>query len=179
MADLKLLEKEFKAYKSNLKKTSYDKQNKESLCLKEDEVIHFENYSIEYYHKNKMQDRKTVDALYYDINKWNLYLIEFKNEKPSSIKKDEVLKKFKDSVALLKEILKKNNISLKDITIYLYLVVKDKKESETFKDRQRGENIDLMIDSAINTNELPKCHHKCRPKKYFLKNYKEIFNEEC
>ncbi|MCW1360034.1 hypothetical protein [Campylobacter sp. CCS1377] len=171
MADFSVFKNKYNQYEDTLKNTSYDKENDKYLCLKENRVINFENLSLSL-ETNK--GVKKVDALFCQTN--NVFLVEFKNQKQSNVDKQEIIQKFKDSIILLKKLFKENNIAFKNYIIYLYLVIKDGNNSQIYKKRQIGNEIEyaMKADDFLNKFEI-----KCDPRQSFLPIYQRIFNERC
>lgn len=173
MADFSILKNKYKEYIDTLKNTSFDKENHEYLCYKENEVINFEKLSEKLNKTNNIKGKKTIDALI--LNYYNVYFIEFKNQKQKDIDKLEIIQKFKDSLKLFENICKENNIPLKKCIIFLYCVMKDPK-TYIYKKRQIGYEIEHAIKSDGYLNRFKV---KCAPKNSFLSIYKQIFNEIC
>ncbi|MCV3463643.1 hypothetical protein [Campylobacter sp. FU_497] len=173
MADLNIIKNKYKNYMDSLKNTSFDKENHEYLCYKENEVINFEKLSEELNRINKFKGKKTVDALI--LNYHDVYFIEFKNQKQKDIDKLEIIQKFTDSLKLFKKLCEENNIPLKRCTIFLYCIMKDSKKY-IYKRRQIG----FEIEHAVKSDDyLSKFKVKCAPKECFLLIYEQIFNEIC
>lgn len=171
MADFNIFKNKYKQYEDTLRNTSYDKTNNEYLCLKENTVINFENLSLSLENNKGV---KKVDALFCQADK--IFLVEFKNQKQSNIEKQEIMQKFEDSVTLLKRLFKENNIAFKDYIIYLYLVIKDSNNFQTYKQRQMGSEIEHAVKAC---DFFKKFEIKCAPRQSFLPIYKRIFNERC
>lgn len=167
MADFSIFKKRYSKYLDTLKNTSYDKNNQEYLCLKEDKVINFEKLSLEL---NNNKGIKRIDALFCKENK--LFLVEFKNQKPHYIEAKEIIKKFEDSINLLKDLFKNINIAFSDYKINLYLVMKD----DTYKEHQER----IKFRHAIMAHDdLKHFKSKFDSKRNFLAIYKKIFKESC
>lgn len=166
MADFNEFKKQYKSYEDSLKNASFDKENKEYLCLKEDKIINFEKLSLDF---DGEKGKKRVDALF-EKNK-KLFLVEFKNQKQSDIKKEDISSKFKDSLELLEKLFNELNLSFRDFKICLYLVMKDVKVYGYR--RQIGKEIEYHLQDDENLKRFKNI--KCAPKKSFLKEYEEIF----
>lgn len=174
MADFNEFKKQYKSYEDSLKNASFDKENKEYLCLKEDKIINFEKLSLDF---DGEKGKKRVDALF-EKNK-ELFLVEFKNQKQSDIDKEDIKGKFKDSLNLLEKLFNELNLSFRDFKIHLYLVMKEASGSEVYKARDRGTEFESAIKADKADNFLEKFVIKCAPKQFFLPIYKKIFNESC
>ncbi|EKQ1039775.1 hypothetical protein P4R25_001540 [Campylobacter jejuni] len=171
MADFSIFKQKYKQYEDTLRNTSYDRDNKEYLCLKENKVINFEKLSLDLEtHKGV----KKVDALFCQTDQ--IFLVEFKNQKQSNIEKEDIKGKFKDSVLLLRRLFKEDNIAFKEYNIYLYLVMKNVGGVRLYKERQSGSEIEHAIKAD---DFFKKFVIKCTTKQYFLPIYKKIFNESC
>lgn len=88
MADIGLFEKNYSAHRSTFKLTSFDDSKKISLCNDESQsVINFDGILIEKYPDSNFRP-KSFDAIY--IYGKDIYCVEFKNQKPSSIINEDV-----------------------------------------------------------------------------------------
>jgi len=126
MADLNIFLKNYKNYMSSFKETSYDNNNKEFLCKDTTQkVIGFDKIIKDKY-PNSNERPKSFDAIYIVDKK--IFLIEFKNQKPSDIDNSEVQDKMKDGIEELKKVLNSLNISLKNYKVAFCLVYKKCKE---------------------------------------------------
>ncbi|EAL2576773.1 hypothetical protein AY562_08135, partial [Campylobacter coli] len=105
-----------------------------------------------------------------------IFLVEFKNQKQSNIEKQEIVQKFEDSVTLLKRLFQENNIAFKNYIINLYLVIKDGNNYQTYKNRQKGSEIEHAIKAR---DSLKNFEIKCAPRKSFLPIYEKIFSARC
>lgn len=167
MADFSIFKQKYKQYEDTLKNTSYDKDNDEYLCSKENKVINFDTLSLKF---NKEKGKKRVDALF-EKNK-ELFLVEFKNQKQSDIKKEDISSKFKDSLNLLERLFNELNLSFRDFEICLYLAMKDVKVYG-YKRHCIGQEIECRLQADENLKRFKNI--KCAPKKSFLEEYEEIF----
>ncbi len=115
-------------HQSTLKKTSYDKTNKEYLC--EDEslsiIYDFDSYVETNFEQSCLP--ASPDAIY--IGNKKLYFIEFKNQYPSDIDKAQMRRKFESGTIVLRDKLL-NNFSPRDIE-YIFCVVYKKPKSRYF-----------------------------------------------
>lgn len=172
MADFSIFKQKYKQYEDTLKNTSYDKDNDEYLCSKENKVINFDTLSLKF---NKEKGKKRVDALF-EKNK-ELFLVEFKNQKQSDIDKEDIKGKFKDSLNLLERLFNELNLSFRDFEIHLYLVMEEASGSGVYKAHFSGTKFKHAIKADKEDNFLEKFVIKCDPKQFFLPIYKKIFNE--
>lgn len=108
----------FQGNLSTIKKTSYDKTNKVSMCESELSVVNFDKLPAEYSRgKGWPHQPKSNDALYIQSAQ-NWYFIEFKN---GNVQKDDIYRKIYDSLILLQEegIIKNLDFSRKNIEYIL------------------------------------------------------------
>lgn len=152
MADLGNLKYIFQNCKDSLKNTSFDDTNEEYLCQSDREVINFDKFVGD--------DSKSFDALYFKNNQaTDIYCIEFKNEKPSEINKDELDRKFIEGMKFLEECFKKNNLQIKNYSFHFYVITKNieglksRKYRESFEknpieyrleDKKEGSNAKIL-----------------------------------
>jgi len=88
MANINQFFKSYKSYNSTFKVTSFDNANNTYLCNDTTQnVINFDKI-IENIYKDPYKRPKSFDALYQLNN--DIYLIEFKNQKPTDIINSEV-----------------------------------------------------------------------------------------
>lgn len=191
MADLGALKDTFKNYKDTLKNTSFDRHNGEYLCQSDKEVINFD--------KLVGDDSKSFDALYFKDNQAkDVYCIEFKNQKPSKIKKKKKVKKdkteekkedlkykFVEGMKFLEECFKKENLQVKEYQFYFYVVVKFF-EGRKLADYRRGvEKMTIMSSLRSAQKENPNVRILQRTKikwgrvKDLKTNYEKIFETKC
>ncbi|MCG3677806.1 hypothetical protein L5F07_00910 [Aliarcobacter butzleri] len=98
------LEDKLKTHKSTFKDTSYDNANHRYLCSDENtsDVYNFDKYIEENFDKSKLPS--SPDAIY--IGNKQLYFIEFKHQRASSIVSQEIKSKFEKGTNILKDMLK-------------------------------------------------------------------------
>jgi hypothetical protein len=96
------LQQDLKLYQSTLKQTSFDKENQEYLC--QDEVLK-DVYDFDAYIQKTSAHPipASPDAIYIGVK--NLYLIEFKNQFPADIDKQQMQRKFRAGTIILQRLL--------------------------------------------------------------------------
>jgi hypothetical protein len=120
------LRKILACHASNLKNTSFDKQNNFYLCNDENtpDVFDFD----EYVNKNFSHPTPaSPDAICIGRNK--IYFIEFKNQYASAIKKEKIKKKFQNGTRILKSLL--SQCEIKDC-LYIFCVVYKNRPRERY-----------------------------------------------
>lgn len=90
---------QLKGFRKSLKETSVDSENEAELVSYRDIVYDFDAIAKEVCHKYTSETYSSCDALY--LNNGKYYLIEFKNQGRTSVKKDVLKKKAFDSIAVL------------------------------------------------------------------------------
>ena len=130
MADISQFVRKYEEFTSTFKTTSFDSDNNEYLCMDESqEVINYDKIIEEKYPDSNIRP-KTFDSIY--IDKANIYLIEFKNEKKPD--KKEIEGKLLDGKKELDSLFKDLNISKKEYQFIFCLAYnKYKPKQERFK----------------------------------------------
>lgn len=110
-----------KSHKSTLCETSFDNENKEYLCSdrKTANVYDFDSYVAS--KSNGVKLPASPDAIF--IGDKKLYFIEFKNQTPAKIDKENMRNKFKAGTVILKDLLK--DFTPKDVTFVFCVVHKN------------------------------------------------------
>ena len=130
MANISQFIRKYQKFTSTFKITSFDSENNEYLCTDESqEVINYDKI-IEEKYPNSNTRPKTFDSIY--IDKTNIYLVEFKNEKKPNKKEieDKLLAGKKELDRLFKDL----NISKKEYQFIFCLAYnKYKPKHERFK----------------------------------------------
>jgi hypothetical protein len=106
---------------NDLNQISYDKDKEKFLCSCNTKRIDFDDFSDKYY---GYPNPASVDTIMFDIDK-KIYLIEFKNQKCSSIDNTEIKNKVTRTIDILKDIAKKCNIKFNDYYLYVGIVYND------------------------------------------------------
>ena len=121
MADFNKFLKKYQNFTDTFKFTSFDDENNEYLCNDTTvKVINFDKI-IEDIYPNPMNFRpKSFDTLY--VNQNNIYLIEFKNQKPGTIDPTNIQEKLIQGKKELDKLLSNLNIQ-KQNYIFKYCVV--------------------------------------------------------
>lgn len=127
----------FKDKLCTLKKASWDKSKKVSMCDSRIKVINFDNISKVYSKTKGLPSIPTSnDALYIDRNdKW--YFIEFKN---GSVDKSNIYRKLYDSLIILIELEIIPNIDFVRKNVHYILVYNSEKADVIPKSEGREEN---------------------------------------
>jgi len=112
----------FKNYFRPLKEISYDKDKKEYLCECNTERLDFDDFVS----KNYKPTPSSVDTIFFNEKEKKIYLVEFKNQKCSEIENNEIKKKIKDTIQILKDFSKKCNVKFSNYVIYAAVVYNDK-----------------------------------------------------
>ncbi len=182
MADLTLLKQEFANYADSLKETSRGgKSNNEFLCESGEIIYNFENYVNfrEKIEKNPKFKGKRFDALHIQDN--NIYCVEFKIEKYSDIKKQDMESKFKDSFAMIQNIFTQLKLQSRDYLFNFFVIFKDIENDRHFGRRKSN---DTHFELERRLNELKKdfkfkIENKVGSKSSFLQIYNQIFSTKC
>ncbi len=120
MADITRFVKAYQTFRSTFRATSFDSSQGIYLCQDTtQEVIDFDKLLKESF-PDSNQRPKSFDAIYVYEN--NVFLIEFKNQKPSGIDNSEVQKKLEEGVEELFKLLSQQNIQKRDYS-FIYCVV--------------------------------------------------------
>ncbi len=126
MADIGQFEREYSKYFATFKETSFDSENRVSLCKDESiDVINFDKV-IESAFPNSNLRPKSFDAIY--IHQDNLYLIEFKNRPPAKINSKDILEKLIDGKSELDKLLSQLNIQKRNYRFHFCVVYRNCKE---------------------------------------------------
>ncbi len=122
MADAQsIFKRNFKAYISSLRNTSFDKENSIYLC--NDTSIGVYDFDAIVKNSYPSKQPSSYDALLIDNNK--IFCIEFKNEKYSDITNSEIEKKLTNGKSVLLDIFTKNNIAIDDYTFIFCVAYKN------------------------------------------------------
>jgi len=119
-----------------LKETSYDKENDYYLCQSSMQVIDFDAVTKELY---PQKQPSSYDALLPIEVQKEIFYIEFKNQKTSKIKNQEIQKKVIDSYQTLKTLSSKHHIGLKEYRRVLCIVYQQ--ERSLYRYRRFKENV--------------------------------------
>ena len=112
MADMGQFIQFYQAFQSTFKRTSFDNDNSQYLCMDEHQlVINFDKI-IEDKYPDSNGRPKSFDALYVYDNK--IFCIEFKNQKPSQIANQDICRKLTEGKAELDTLLRSLNIQSND-----------------------------------------------------------------
>ncbi len=125
---------QLKRFKTSLRETSQDKSKafKTELVSHDDGVYDFDAIAREVCLRYRSDICSSCDALY--CNKGRYYLIEFKNQGRTNIKKDEIKKKAFDSVAVLESTLgwRESREELKDKMVFTVVYNSSLEERDSY-----------------------------------------------
>lgn len=175
MADINIIKQELKDYVSTLQETSFDSKNEESLCASQMQVYNFDKYK-QHIDKNK----KSFDALYLHNNA--IYCIEFRNQKYSEIKSQEIKGKYQDGLDMLKSLFYHLNIQIVNNQFYFFVVFKNPSSEMKYHERGKAKEVLFGLESLKNilaNKPNPNPIHRLvrietRPTNDFIRQYKEI-----
>ena len=123
MADIQQFFKNYSLHNSTFKETSFDDENNVYLCTDtSQDVLNFDKL-IEDKYPNPYLRPKSFDAIYQFGNV--LYLVEFKNQKPSQIDNNAIVQKLNDGKKELDTFLTKLNIQKRDYSFKYCVVYKN------------------------------------------------------
>jgi hypothetical protein len=122
MADLlSIIKKEYSAYCSTLKETSFDKENNLFLCKDTTQIVYDFDAIVKALYPKKQPS--SYDALL--INNQKVFCIEFKNQKPSKIDNKEIEEKLSNAQDILKSIFQSHNIPIKNYQFIFIVAYKN------------------------------------------------------
>lgn len=182
MADLTIIKQKLKDYTDTLKNISYDKNNDKYMCNSEIEVFNFDSYK----EKTKTyKNKKSFDGLYLNLNDNEVYCLEFKNQETCNINNKDIQGKYKDGIEILVDLLRNNNINIKEYKFYFFVIFSNSSEkfiqyrrmslkNETFfglegERIELGETIDIHKKIIIRTHSVG----------WFSKKFKKILSNTC
>ena len=179
MADTSVLKKYFQNYLSNLKETSYDKNNKEYLCYSNKEVVNFDGFT-QNTSDFAFKKNKSCDAVYFSNDRKEVYCIEFRNQKHSDIDNNDMKGKYIDSLINLQTIFQKENIAVQNYQFYFFVVYKNPTNMGMYKSRGLQNEIQFGLDDEkekykdnyIIFNSIIKTEPKDNFKDYYRKFFK-------
>ncbi len=136
------LQKKLAEFKSTLKSTSYDSDSQKHLC--QDESIP-QVYDFDAYVKKTYPHPMPASPDAIVIFEKGLYFVEFKNQNPRNIDKDQMQRKFKAGIDILKENLLKD-FSARDCKYYFCVVFKSSNSSYMNYDHIEGNAVRFGLD---------------------------------
>ena len=175
MADIKLFIREYSSYKSSFKETSLDNDNGVYLCNDtSQEVINFDKL-IENIYPNSNNRPKSFDAIY--IYEKLIFLVEFKNQKPSKIDNKEVQEKLVDGKTELLKQFTQLNIQKNDYNFIYCVAYKDCKEPiNRYKCGVEKGKIQFGLDKYMEKSFVKKVYTESVS--FFTKEFKKQFRKE-
>ena len=157
MAELSyIIKTKYKDTLNTLKNTSYDKDNKTYLCQSDKEVVDFDALTLKLY---PQKQPSSYDALLIEEGDKEVFYIEFKNQKKSDIKNQNLHKKVKDSDTTIKKLCLENSVAKSSYTYKLCIVYKKDVIYEYRRFKERVIHFDLeqfkgkYVDEII-TNDI-------------------------
>ncbi len=186
MTDLSLLKNRFKNYLKSLRDTSCDEDKKVYLCQSNEKVYDFDRYMT---NKNRNEYRnekgkKSFDALYFKDKM--IYCIEFKNQKYSNIKSDDIKGKYIDSLNELYNVFKEFELKIEDYNFHLYVVFKNPTNNEEiYRARYKKNEVHFGLDSSDFLKEIEtkitidKKNIKTKCVDEYKEEYKKVFSTPC
>ncbi len=175
MADIKLFVKEYSSFQSSFKETSLDDDNNIYLCNDTSQkVINFDNL-IKNLYPDSNKRPKSFDAIFIYENL--VFLIEFKNQKPSKIDNKEVQDKLKDGKIELQKLFYQLNIQKKDYNFIYCVVYKEYKQAiDRYKCGIEKGKIQFGLEKFVENRFVTKVYTDSVS--FFTKEFKKLFKKE-
>ena len=175
MANIKLFLREYSSYKSSFKETSLDDNNNIYLCNDtSQEVINFDKL-IENLYPNSNIRPKSFDAIF--IYEKLIFLVEFKNQKPSKIDNKEVQKKLEDGKIELLKLFTQLNIQKNDYNFIYCVAYKECKEpTSRYKCGVEKGKTQFGLEKFIESSFVKKVYTE--NVSFFTKEFKKKFEKE-
>ncbi len=144
MSDIRVFNSRYNTFYSTFKETSLDSENNYYLCTDESQtIINFDKLLEDKYPDSNMRP-KSFDAIYIDKN--NIHCIEFKNQKPSDINKEDIRDKLKEGKDELVMLFQEDNIQINDLN-FIYSVVY--KECKSYRDKYKCGVVQTQIEFGL------------------------------
>jgi len=123
MADIQQFFQTYSLYNSTFKETSLDNENNVYLCTDTSQnVLNFDKLIESIYPNSNLRPR-SFDAIYQFAN--DIYLVEFKNQKPAQIDNNAIIKKLHDGKKELDTFLAKLHIQKRNYAFKYCIVYKN------------------------------------------------------
>ncbi len=175
MADIRLFIREYSSFKSTFKETSLDDNNNTHLCYDtSQEVINFDNLMKKLYPDSNKRP-KSFDAIFVYENL--IFLIEFKNQKPSKIDNKEVQEKLEDGKMELLKLFYQLNIQKRDYNFIYCVVYKEyTKAIDRYKSGIEKGKIQFGLEKFVENRFVTKVYTDSVS--FFTKEFKKLFKKE-